>query len=223
MPALPDHGLYVITGCAGLSCAELLDKTEQILASGAAMLQYRNKNAEASVKRLQAARLLKLCRKYHVPFIINDDHELALMVNADGIHIGRDDISCEEARKALGPGRIIGVSCYNELDRAIAAEETGANYIAFGSFFSSRTKPHAVQAGTELLSMARSRLHVPIAAIGGITPENAGGIIDAGADFVAASSALYDANDPAVITRQFVRLFNWQTAGDIGGGDKDEH
>jgi len=223
MPPLPDHGLYAITGCAGLSYAELLDKTEQILAAGTAMLQYRNKEAEASVKRRQAARLLELCRKYHVPFIINDDHELVLMVDADGIHIGRDDISCEEARKALGRERIIGVSCYNELDRAITAEETGADYVAFGSFFPSRTKPRAFRAGTDLLFMARSRLHVPIAAIGGITPENAGGIINAGADFVAVSNALYDANEPAVITRQFVRLFTGVQREILTGETDDEH
>lgn len=208
MPALPDHGLYAITDCVNLPGTELLAKTEEILVAGAVMLQYRNKDTEESVKLSQATRLRKLCKKYNVPLIINDNHELALEVGADGVHIGREDINCVQARESLGPGRIIGVSCYNELDRAIAAEEMGADYVAFGSFFSSRTKPQAVHAGKDLLVRARSRLHIPIVAIGGITPENAGEVIAAGADFVAVSNALYGTKEPANITRLFVQLFN---------------
>ena len=204
---VPANGLYAITDCKNLDTEKLIGKTEQILQSGAAMLQYRNKYDDFTVRESQARQLKILCGKYNTPFIINDDIVLASAINADGVHLGKDDTSCEQARALFGQQMIIGISCYNDLNRAIAAEKTGANYIAFGACFPTSTKKNTTRAGPVLIHEAKQKLELPVVAIGGITPENGKLLVDAGADFLAVISGVYSQDDPAATTRSYVKLF----------------
>ena len=136
-----------------------------LLPARPALVQYRNKLADAAARRDQATRLLALCRAAGVPLIINDDLALALAVGADGVHLGRDDGDPAEARRALGPGPILGVSCYDEWPRAEAGAAAGVDYLAFGAVYPSPTKPHAPRASFELLARAKRDLGLPVAAI----------------------------------------------------------
>lgn len=208
MMTLPDYGLYIITDCQNLATDELIKKTESILRSGATMLQYRNKTDKLSTKVVQATKLQQLCRDYSVPFIINDDIRLAQKINADGVHLGQDDKNCAVTRKILGPDYIIGISCYDEIRLALEAETSGANYIAFGAFFPTTSKSATSVATTALLRQAKQQLKLPIVAIGGITPENGKELIHAGADFLAVISGVYEAADPAMATRAYLKLFD---------------
>ncbi|MCM2290549.1 MAG: thiamine phosphate synthase [Sulfuritalea sp.] len=181
------------------------------LDGGAPFVQYRNKIAPRPLRRAQAAEMLRICRAAGARLIINDDVWLAVEIGADGAHIGRDDApggSLAAARDALGPQRILGVSCYNELSRAEEAAKAGADYLAFGSMFSSRTKPAAVRAPLQLLGQAKRQFGLPIAAIGGITLENAPQLIDAGADMLAVVSDLFDAMDIKARAEAYQQLFN---------------
>jgi thiamine-phosphate pyrophosphorylase len=181
------------------------------LDGGAPIVQYRNKIAPRPLRRAQAAEMLRICRAAGARLIINDDVWLAVEIGADGAHIGRDDApggSLAAARDALGPQRILGVSCYNELSRAEEAARAGADYLAFGSMFTSRTKPGAVRAPLELLGKAKRQFGLPVAAIGGITLENAPQLIDAGADMLAVVSDLFDAMDIKARAEAYQQLFN---------------
>ena len=200
------NGIYAITDCDKLLDDELIEKTEKLLSIGISLLQYRNKTSDKHGKKQLAIALQGLCQDYHTPFIINDDLELAQEINADGIHLGKDDIDITTARQALGK-KIIGVSCYNDLDRAISAEHNTADYIAFGSFFPSITKPAAVRADVELLKQAKRQLTIPIVAIGGITPENGRQLVNAGADYLAVISGLYSTADITKTTVNYKKLF----------------
>jgi len=198
-------GLYAIT--PALADPELLaGKVDAALRGGARVVQYRNKDAGEQLRQEQAVRIARLCRDAGACFIVNDNIELARRVDADGVHLGKDDEGVGAARALLGPGKLIGVSCYNELWRARDAVAQGADYIAFGSFFPSPTKPGAVMAARDLLRAAKEFL-VPIVAIGGITPDNAAGLIEAGADAVAVLSAVFDAPDVERAARRIARLF----------------
>jgi len=199
-------GLYAVTPDDD-DTGQLLARIKAALAGGAALVQYRNKRAPADLRHEQAGALLALCRQHHVPLIINDHLELALALDADGVHLGGDDGSAAAARVALGPHKLIGISCYNSISQALAAEHEGANYIAFGSFFASGIKPDAVHAPVDLLVNAKRRLSLPIVAIGGITLANAPQLIAAGADMVAVISALFDAADINRAAREFNLLF----------------
>lgn len=185
------------------------------LDGGTPFVQYRNKMASRPLRRAQAAEMLRICRASGAKLIINDDVWLAVEIGADGAHLGHDDApggSLAAARDALGPKRILGVSCYNELARAEEAAAAGADYLAFGSMFSSRTKPAAVRAPLELLAEARRRFGLPIAAIGGITLENAPELIAAGADILAVVSDLFDAMDIKARAEAYQRLFEFVQA-----------
>ena len=208
MKLLPAKGLYAITDCENHTTDHLIRKTKQILQSGAVMLQYRNKYNDLATRELQARELKILCDNYNVPFIINDDIELAIAINADGVHLGKGDRSCDMARVLIGEQMIIGISCYNDLDRAIAAENTGATYIAFGAFFQTNTKKNTVRANPELIQEAKQRLKLPVVAIGGITLENGKLLVDAGADFLAVVSGIYRPDDPSRVTQSYVTLFD---------------
>ena len=202
----PVSGLYAITPELTDSIL-LISKVDAALRGGASVIQYRSKSIADSLRRSQAGKIANLCRLRKVLFIVNDSVELACEVDADGVHLGRDDCGVLAARMTLGPGKLIGMSCYNEIGRAREAVLQGADYVAFGSFFSSSTKPQALRAGTELLQVAASEFALPIVAIGGITEDNAGGLIAAGADAVAVVSALFDATDVEAQARRFARLF----------------
>lgn len=189
------RGLYLITPDTADSEA-LLAGVRSALAGRPALLQYRSKQADVARRREQAAAIAVLCREAAVPFIVNDSLELALAVGADGVHLGRDDGDLRAARAALGPERILGVTCYNEWARAEEGAAAGADYVAFGALFASPTKPAAVHAPLELLTRARRELKLPIAAIGGITLDNAPQAIKAGADLLAVISDVFDDPDP---------------------------
>ncbi|WP_407278775.1 thiamine phosphate synthase [Aromatoleum evansii] len=189
------RGLYLITPDTADSAA-LLAGVRRALAGRPALVQYRSKHADAALRREQAAGVAALCREAGVPFIVNDSLELALALEADGVHLGRDDGDLRAARAALGPGRILGVTCYNEWERAEEGAAAGADYMAFGAVFASSTKPAAVHAPLDLLTRARRELELPVAAIGGITLDNAPQAIAAGADLLAVIADVFDYPDP---------------------------
>lgn len=200
------NGLYAVTPDLA-DTALLLAKTRAALAGGARLVQYRNKTADENLRHEQAAALRELCRRHGATFIINDHVELAHALGADGVHVGADDTAVATARVLLGRGKIIGASCYNDLQRAQSAVAQGADYVAFGSFFASSVKPDAVRAPVPILQAARQQIKLPVVAIGGITLNNAGGLIKAGADAVAVMSALFDAPDVERAAREFYDLF----------------
>jgi len=200
------RGLYAITPDEA-DTAALVRKVRMALAGGARMLQYRNKSADTVLRSKQAEELLAVCRASRVPLIINDDLDLALSIGADGLHIGRDDASVAAARARLGPGRILGASCYNRLDLALAARDAGADYVAFGSAFASSTKRGAVRAPLSLYREAKTRLACPVVAIGGITSENARPLIEAGVDALAVINALFDTREIERRAREFADMF----------------
>ncbi|MBI1195273.1 MAG: thiamine phosphate synthase [Gammaproteobacteria bacterium] len=202
------RGLYLITESPGRRPeAAWFDIIEAALASGVSVLQFRDKSENRETRRRLAAALRDLCGDYGVSFIVNDDIELALETSADGVHLGRDDCGIAEARGRLGARALIGVSCYDDLARAEDAEAKGADYVAFGRFFPSRTKPVAPGAGTDVLQRARQALTIPRVAIGGIDLTNASSVIEAGADAVAVIGAVFDSPDPAATVRRFLALF----------------
>jgi thiamine-phosphate pyrophosphorylase len=207
MTEFPMKGLYAITDTTLAAASSLLHQAEQALLGGAAVIQYRDKNGDPAERRREAGELLSLCRNHGVPLLINDDVALAAEISADGVHLGQEDLDLATARKQLGPEAIIGISCYNRLALALQAQQDGADYVAFGRFFSSGTKPLAVQADIDLLQQARSRLHIPIVAIGGITPENGGPLIHAGADMLAVVHGIFGQPDIPSACAQFNRLF----------------
>ncbi len=199
------EGLYALTP-DGADTDGLLAKVERALAGGVRLVQYRNKEADAAARRSQACALLALCRRYGARLIINDDWRLALEIDADGAHLGRDDGDPAQARAALG-GKLLGISCYAEFERAQWAARLGADYVAFGAVFPSATKPQAVRAPLELLGRARRELGLPVAAIGGITLENAPLVLAAGAAMLAVISDLFAAPDIRARAEGYGRLF----------------
>lgn len=202
------NGLYVITRPVPGGPDALAEAVEQAIAGGAVLVQYRDKSGDAGRREKEAGAVLEVCRAGDVPLVVNDDVDLARRVGADGVHLGADDPPIAKAREALGEEAVIGVSCYNELDRARNAETAGANYVAFGSFFPSPTKPDAVRAGPELLREGRRTLSVPLCAIGGITPENGARLVRAGADLVAVLSGVFDGPDVREAARRYATLFD---------------
>jgi thiamine-phosphate pyrophosphorylase len=199
-------GVYAITPETA-DTKRLLAQVEAALAGGVAAVQYRDKSGDVARRHEQASELAALCRRFGAPLIVNDDLRLADLAGADGVHLGRDDGSIREARIILGKGKFIGASCYQSLELAQAAQAAGADYVAFGSFFASPTKPAAGRADADLLRAATRVLRIPIVAIGGITAANAPQLIDAGADSVAVLSALFDAADTRAAARALNQLF----------------
>ena len=193
-------GLYAITPDLA-DVGDLAARVAAALAGGAAVIQYRNKTADAACRRTQAAALARIHAARGALFIVNDDPALAAEVGADGVHVGADDGSVALAREIVGPDRIVGVSCYDDLSQAHAAVAAGADYVAFGSFFPSAVKPDACRADIDLLGQARI-FAVPLVAIGGITAANAPTLFRAGADAVAVISAVFDAPDVEAAARQ---------------------
>ncbi len=203
IPSKRISGLYAITpDCADM--ATLLPLIQAAIDGGASVLQYRNKMQASHADMMQT--LATLCREKNVICIANDSLQLAQY--ADGVHLGRDDGDIALARQQLGINKILGVSCYNSLERAIAAEQAGADYVAFGSMFGSTTKPQAPRATLELLRQARSTLKIPIVAIGGITLQNAHQVAAAGADAVAIINALFAETDVYKAAQAFSNIFN---------------
>jgi thiamine-phosphate pyrophosphorylase len=195
-------GLYALTPDL-LDTDELVARVRAAIAGGAAAIQYRNKIASPPLQRAQALALRDLCAGSGVTFIVNDDVNLAYAVDADGVHLGRDDSPIASARRRLGQAAIIGASCYDSLERAAQAVDAGADYVAFGSFFASAVKPNAVRAEPSVLSAAKARWSVAVVAVGGITPEHAVALIAAGADALAVLTAVFDAPDITAAAKAF--------------------
>ena len=203
-------GLYAITAETA-DTTHLLAQVESALAGGVAAVQYRDKSDDVARRHEQASELVALCHRFNVPLIVNDDLRLADLCDADGVHLGHDDGSVAKARVILGPDKFIGASCYQSLELALAAQAEGADYVAFGSFYPSPTKPQAERAELALLHAARSPIHVPIVAIGGITLANALTLLDAGADSLAVLTALFDTPDIQAAAHAFNPLFAAET------------
>ena len=206
------RGLYAITDQVLIPDAKFSQSVEAALRGGARIVQYRDKRENDVLRQQLATEMVRLCREYGALSIINDDVELAAKVGADGVHIGKDDAALTLARARLGQGAIIGVSCYNRLELALDAEKQGADYVAFGAFFPSNTKPEAVPASLDLLLTAKEQLNIPICAIGGIHSANAQPLLDAGVDMLAVISDIFAADDIEAAARRFVPMFNRYTA-----------
>jgi len=202
--AIVARGLYLVTPDES-DCERLLARVKPLLAY-AACLQYRNKRANDSQRRRQADRLRAFCSEAGIPLIVNDDATLASSVGADGVHLGEHDGAIATARALLGNDAIIGVSCYDDAGRAAIAAAQGADYVVFGAFFPSPSKPDARRASLDLLRKSHA-LDLPRVAIGGITPDNAPALIDAGADMVAVISGVFDADDPVAAARAYAACF----------------
>jgi thiamine-phosphate pyrophosphorylase len=201
-------GLYVIADTSLIEATRLIDSVALAIAGGAHVIQYRDKAGDRESRVRQATALARLCENHRVPLIINDDPELAADVGAAGVHLGRTDLSLTKTRRRLGSQAIIGISCYNQLELALAAEAEGANYVAFGSFYGSTTKPKAVRAAPELLRTAKQQLNIPVVAIGGITPENGAALISAGADSLAVIQGVFKQTDIRQAAYRYALLFS---------------
>jgi thiamine-phosphate pyrophosphorylase len=202
---MPPRGLYLLTPEDGDS-VRLRDRVEPLLAAGGvALLQLRCKEGGAVRRRAHALALRETCAAHGVPLLLNDDWRLAAELGL-GAHLGGEDGSLRAAREALAPGALLGASCYDQLERARLARGEGADYLAFGAFFPSGTKPLARRAAPALLREAAA-LGAPLVAIGGIRADNGASLLDAGADFLAVLGAVFDAADPVAAVHAFQPLF----------------
>lgn len=209
-PALwPRRGLYAITDGPR---ADLCDAAYAALDGGAALLQYRDKTRERHRRLREARALVELCARFRRPMIVNDDIELARAAGAAGVHLGEDDADIGEARGILGSAAIIGVSCYDSIARARDAAAAGADYLAFGAFFPTTSKAVTRRATPDLLREAEA-CGLPRVAIGGITPDNGGPLVAAGAEFLAAISGVFGAGDVRAAAREYVKLFDTDQSG----------
>lgn len=200
------RGLYAVTPDDPL-LPRMSALVSEALAGGVKVVQYRNKVAPPPLFRAQAAELLRICRAAGALLIVNDNPEIAADIGADGVHVGREDGGAARARAIVGPGKIIGVSCYDDLAIAERAMAEGADYVAFGAMFPSSVKPGAVAAPLSLLKEAKARFSVPVCAIGGIKTGNVQSLIDAGADMAAVITDLFDAPDIAAQARIYQDMF----------------
>lgn len=201
------RGLYVLTDARLGHGEQLASAVGRALDGGAGVVQFRDKSEDRRQRLADAEILAALCQSRGALLIINDDVELALAVGAQGVHVGREDAPLRQARARLGERALIGVSCYDDLQRAHAAANEGASYVAFGSFYSSTVKPDAVRASPALLREARASLSVPIAAIGGITPANGAALVASGADMLAVITGVFGADDIRAAAAEYARLF----------------
>ncbi|MGF6274307.1 thiamine-phosphate pyrophosphorylase [Massilia sp. UYP11] len=200
------RGLYLVTPNWD-DTEKLILATDAALGAGAALVQYRHKEAGPALRREQATALLALCRRHGRPLVINDHVDLCQAIDADGVHLGHTDGGVREARALLGADKIVGASCYGELALARAAVQAGASYVAFGGFYPSPVKKYTFVTPPELLDQARAELTVPIVVIGGMTPENAAPLVARGIDLVAAITSVYGSGDPGAAARAFGALF----------------
>lgn len=206
MNNLLQKGLYAITPSIS-DTGLLLKKVEQALLGGIVLLQYRDKTSTPKQRLRRAEEIHQLCLRYKVPLIINDDPQLALACNAEGVHLGQDDGSIQHARKLLGANAIIGATCHHHVSLAVLAEEQGANYVAFGRFFKSSTKPGAPLATLQTLAKAKKNLSIPLVAIGGINHDNAKPLVINGADNLAVVDNVFAAADITESCKRFAALF----------------
>jgi thiamine-phosphate pyrophosphorylase len=204
----PASGLYAITQTDGKTDATIIQEVSSVIKGGACVIQYRNKQSTTPTAKVDLAKqLLVICKTYNIPLVINDDAELALNIGADGVHLGKHDGDISACRELLGPEAIIGVSCYDDINAALKAEAQGADYVAFGRFFASSSKPLASPAHSKTLVQAKKQINLPIVAIGGILPENGAQLLDEGADVLAVIGGLFE-KDPETSAQAYLKLFN---------------
>ncbi|MDR0933951.1 MAG: thiamine phosphate synthase [Burkholderiaceae bacterium] len=203
----PLRGLYIVTPNWD-DTAKLLDVTEKALKGGATIVQYRHKTAGPEQRRKQATALQALCKRYDVPFIINDHVDLCLELDADGIHVGETDESVAAVRARIGPDKILGASCYGEMDLVQSAINNGATYIALGGFYPSVTKSYDLATPLDMIGKVKKKWpDMPSCAIGGITPENAIPMVEQGIDMISVISHVYLSNDPEKAARDFADMY----------------
>ncbi|MES2832503.1 MAG: thiamine phosphate synthase [Pseudomonadota bacterium] len=200
------RGLYLVTPDWN-DTERLLAVSEQALAGGAALLQYRHKTAAPALRQAQATALLALCRRFDCLFIVNDHVDLCLAVGADGVHVGGTDAAVASVRAQIGPNLILGASCYGDLALAQAAHLGGASYVAYGGFYPSRVKQYPVTTPVSIIASSQAEVPLPVVVIGGMTPENSAPLVAAGADMVAAISSVFSADHPQQVAAEFVGLF----------------
>lgn len=186
--------LYAVTDRTWLGKESLEEAVEAALRGGVTILQLREKQAPYEELVKTAMRLKPLCRRYGVPLIINDDVEAALEADADGVHVGQEDMAVAEARRILGPEKIIGASAHNR-EEALEAQRQGADYLGSGAVFGSSTKKDATTLSREELTAVCRAVSIPVAAIGGITEENCLELAGTGVSGIAVVSALFAAAD----------------------------
>lgn len=199
-------GLYLVTPDWD-DTDKLVAASERAIEGGAALLQYRHKTASDAQRIEQAAALLMLCRRLKVPLIINDHVDLCMQLDADGIHVGGTDASVADVRARVGQDKIVGASCYGDLQLARNAAAAGASYVAFGGFYPSRVKKYDVTTSPDIITHALAELDVPVCVIGGMTVENSRPLIAKGAHLVAAISSVYSADDHRSAASAFANLF----------------
>jgi thiamine-phosphate pyrophosphorylase len=202
------HGLYVITDQRMISPKRFSAKIRQALEGGVRVMQYRDKSQQHELRWEQAQELVKLCREYNAISIINDDIELTKVVGADGVHIGAEDDDVLYAREQLGENKIIGVSCYADIGLAKKVILESADYVAFGSIFSSSTKPQAPVAGLDVLRGAKNELSVPVVAIGGINLNNMADVVATGVDAISIISGVFANEAVTSSAQQFSTFFH---------------
>ena len=204
----PRQGLYAITPENILKDENSVEKIKAVILGGAKVIQLRLKDQNKTKSFMEKIiQIRKICEDFSVAFIVNDDVELAIKVEADGGHLGQHDFSYPAARRILGNDKIIGISCYNNLSRAVDAAARGASYIALGSFYDSVTKKRAPRCGIDVLQQTSKKIKVPIVAIGGITAENGLTLIENGANFLACIDALFKDNNGFNSARELNLLF----------------
>ncbi len=199
-------GLYLVTPDWD-DTDRLVNITAQALNAGTALVQYRHKTASETLRKEQASALLALCRRHGVPFIINDHLSLCQQIDADGLHVGGMDSPVAKVRADIGADKIVGASCYGDLQLARDAAAAGASYIAFGGFYPSRVKTYDVTTPRDMVSRAKRELSLPVCVIGGMTPDNSRPLVEEGADLVAAISSIYQSEFPFEAAAAFARLF----------------
>jgi thiamine-phosphate pyrophosphorylase len=200
------RGLYLVTPNWD-DTDKLIDVTRRAIAAGAALVQYRHKDAAPALREEQAGALLALSRRHGTPFVVNDHVDLCVKLDADGVHVGGLDAPVAAVRAQLGTDKIVGASCYGDLALAQAAQDGGASYVAFGGFYPSVVKKYPVTTPLHLVAQAKERFSVPVVVIGGMTPVNARPLVALGADMVAAISSVYVVPDTAAAVREFRGLF----------------
>jgi thiamine-phosphate pyrophosphorylase len=201
------RGLYAITDSDLLSRSQLPAAVREALLGGARTIQYREKSADRERRLEEALIIRELCREFGATFIVNDDVALAISTQADGVHIGLEDGRCRDVRRRAGDEPLIGVSCYDSLERAVEAQNAGADYVAFGSAYASATKPNAVRATLSLYRDAIARLEIAVVAIGGIDSTNGQILVDAGCRSLAVIRSLFGAPDIRRQALAFAALF----------------
>lgn len=204
---LPEPGPYLIVDPSGCACEHLLAHLEEVIRAGARLVQLRDKRPWEPESRGFAERVLDICQRTDVSLIVNDEPARAHEIGAQGVHLGATDPDIASARALLGAGSIIGVSAYDNLERARAAEHAGADYISFGSIYPSPTKPRAVRISLDFLKRARETLDRPLCAIGGIRPDNARPLVEIGMSWLAVISGIWQAQDPVTAMRQLAQAF----------------